>query len=351
MATLNAISVLVPLYNKGAFIEATVRSVLAQDYPNFELLIVDDGSTDDGVARLQAEFNDPRLQIIRQANSGVGAARNRALRLAQGNILAFLDADDEWSPTHLSDLLYLANEFPRAGILASRTAARAADRIEIENTIPATRPCLIENFFAYAAQGASLVNSSTCAIRREVFISVGGFMESTPYGEDQEYWARVSLSYPMAFHPRVSALYNIEIPGRAMSRFRWESAPPPVVRTLKQYLVSHPAERSRCDVLNYVALILMNHAASGIKSGASSDARTILADPLLSDCRFQRRLRVLRLAAAMPEPLTRAVWGIHVMPWVYAKIAELNPISTAINPNSNRQHGTVRYLPPYPEDP
>src|SRR5436305_12621525 len=132
------VSVLVPLYNKAAFVEATVRSVVAQDYQNFELLIVDDGSTDDGLARLQAVFYDSRIRIIRQAHAGVGAARNHALCQARSNILAFLDADDEWSPTHLSDLLYLAQEFPQAGILATGIARKTGDKLVIEDTIRST---------------------------------------------------------------------------------------------------------------------------------------------------------------------------------------------------------------------
>jgi glycosyltransferase involved in cell wall biosynthesis len=329
-----AVSVLVPLYNKAVFIEATICSVLAQDYPYFELLIVDDGSTDNGVARLQARFNDSRIRIIRQANAGAGAARNRALRLAQGNILAFLDADDEWSPTHLSDLLHLASEFPRAGILATRIAYKAATKLVAENTIRATCPCLIENYFVLAAQrDAWFINSSSCAIRQDVFLKVGGFLEATPYGEDQEYWARVSLSYPMAFHPRVSAMYCVDVPNRAMSLSRWNPAEPAVVHTLRQYLTTHLAVANRRDVLDYAAWVLMNQAASGVASGASRDVRKILSDPLLNDCRFQRRLRVLRLAATMPQLLTRAL--CRVIPrtrlWrtVYAKIAEPSLVSTS----------------------
>ena len=90
----------VPLYNKAGTVVETIGSVLAQSMPAFEIIVVDDGSTDDGAARVRA-FDDPRIGVSVQPNAGVSAARTRALAAAQCALVAFLDADDVWLPDHL----------------------------------------------------------------------------------------------------------------------------------------------------------------------------------------------------------------------------------------------------------
>jgi glycosyltransferase involved in cell wall biosynthesis len=306
------VSVLMPLYNKAAFVEHAVSSVILQEYKDFELIIVDDGSTDDGVARVKARFNDNRLKIICQANAGVGAARNRAFCQSGGMLIAFLDADDEWQPNHLSDLVYLAEDFPSAGIFTSRVATKLGENLEFDATLPGVRPCLLDSYFAILARpGALLIHTSSCAVRRDVITRLGGFLEATPYGEDQEYWARVCLSYPLAFHPSVSAIYRAEVPGSAMSSKQWTASEMPVVGTLKRYLASHPEAANRAEVLNYTARIILNQAANGIASGESRAAARLLSDPILTQSRFQHRLRVLRIAAALPEGIRRTAIQIH----------------------------------------
>lgn len=312
-----AISVIMPLYNKAQYVERAVESVLAQDCLDYELLIVDDGSTDDGVRRVQSRFNDPRVKIIRQPNTGVGAARNRGLRESRGEICAFLDADDEWYETHLSDLLDLVGRFPEAGILATRFAWTFGDKLVTNQGIRTGEPCLVHDYFARSAPpGEPFINASSCGVRRDVMSAVGGFLEATPYGEDQEYWARISLSCPLAFHPRVSAIYHYGSPGSAMSRHQWSAAEMPVVRTLKRYLASRPNTAASADVLNYAAWIILNQAASGIASGESRTVDTLLADAIVAQSRFQHRQQVLRIAAALPKSIARRVFRIHNTPWL-----------------------------------
>ncbi|HMA53239.1 MAG TPA: glycosyltransferase family A protein, partial [Acidobacteriota bacterium] len=112
------VTVVIPLYNKAPYIAAAVRSVLAQTFTDFEVIVVDDGSLDDG-AEVVDRFDDPRLRLVRQENQGESAARNKGVTLAASELLAFLDADDEWTPSHLEVLLRLADRFPGAGLLAT----------------------------------------------------------------------------------------------------------------------------------------------------------------------------------------------------------------------------------------
>ncbi|AWB25632.1 glycosyltransferase family 2 protein [Methylobacterium currus] len=99
-----AVSVVVPLFQKADVIGQTVEAVLRQTFPNFELIVVDDGSTDGG-GDIVAAFTDPRIRLIRQANAGSSAARNRGVAAARSGWIAFLDADDIWAGRHLENLM------------------------------------------------------------------------------------------------------------------------------------------------------------------------------------------------------------------------------------------------------
>ena len=103
------VSVVVPVYNKGRYLRRAVDSVLAQSFTDFELILVDDGSTDDSLA-VAREYTDPRVRVIRQANSGAGAARNRGIDEARATMVAFLDGDDEWVPAFLDQMMALVRE-------------------------------------------------------------------------------------------------------------------------------------------------------------------------------------------------------------------------------------------------
>ncbi|MBZ8181011.1 glycosyltransferase family 2 protein [Oscillatoria salina IIICB1] len=115
------VSVIIPVYKKERYIAATVQSVLAQTYPHFELLIVDDGSPDRSVEICQ-QFDDSRIKIIRQANQGVSAALNTGIRHAKGEYIAFLDGDDLWLPENLAKQLEHLEKSPQVGVSFSRSA-------------------------------------------------------------------------------------------------------------------------------------------------------------------------------------------------------------------------------------
>lgn len=110
------ISVVIPLYNKAHTIVNTLNTVFAQTYQDFEVVIVNDGSTDKGVEVIQQNFKDSRIRIIHQKNAGVSAARNRGVDESKGDYIAFLDGDDEWHPEYLSTMHELIVKYPEAGL-------------------------------------------------------------------------------------------------------------------------------------------------------------------------------------------------------------------------------------------
>ena len=115
-------SIVIPLYNKAAAVTHTLESVLAQTLTDFEVLIIDDGSTDGGAEVVKVWLDsagDSRFQLLSQANAGVSATRNRGIGLTQGEYLIFLDADDLWEPTYLAHIQDLMTQFPQAGAYAT----------------------------------------------------------------------------------------------------------------------------------------------------------------------------------------------------------------------------------------
>lgn len=194
-----------PLYNKGAYVARALRSVLGQEFADFEVIVINDGSTDDGPDRVAA-FNDERVKIFTQVNQGVSAARNKGAELASGDWLAFLDADDFWSERHLSELFRLINTFHTAGMVASsyRQVAEGGD-ISFLNDVYCGELREI-NYFHEAQKQIGVINSSNVAIKKDVFDTVGGFA-GYRYGEDLEMWARVALSYPVARSTFITVVY------------------------------------------------------------------------------------------------------------------------------------------------
>jgi hypothetical protein len=184
------ISVVLPTFNRAALVEGAVRSVLDQSFPGFELIVVDDGSTD-GTDRVLAGYGDV-IRLERVEHRGVAAARNVGLRLARGAVLAFLDSDNLWLRDHLAVVAAMLAERPEA-VLASTcpgfvTAGRAAPA---EAVLVDPLPRLL---------AANFVGSPSCiAVRREALAALGGFDETLRVAEDVDAWLRLALRGPFAF--------------------------------------------------------------------------------------------------------------------------------------------------------
>ncbi len=194
-------SIIVPLYNKEKFIRETVESILSQDLKDFEIIIVNDGSSDKSISKIE-DISDNRLKIFNQANQGVGTARNTGMSHASFEWLAFLDGDDLWAPNHLSELRKIVEKFPLSGMVATSYKPFYSNAELKVDDIKSKTPIRSIDYFLEPT-----VWTSATAIKKDVFKNLGGFTD-TKRGEDLEYWVRIALSYPVAISDKITAYYR-----------------------------------------------------------------------------------------------------------------------------------------------
>ena len=208
-----SVSVVVPTYNRAAFLGAAVASIRAQTYPCTEIVIVDDGSTDDTAQVVTAL--GPGIRYVTQTNAGPAAARNRGIREARGDLVAFLDTDDRWFPEKIALQVEILQREPSVALVCADMAieneagAGSVDSnflhrglqaffLELEGrpVLEAPRRLLKVNF----------INTSTVLARRDVLLELQGFDTRLRYGEDLELWLRIAARHAVACVPSVQEI-------------------------------------------------------------------------------------------------------------------------------------------------
>jgi glycosyltransferase involved in cell wall biosynthesis len=209
------VSVITASYNCAEFVGAAIESALAQTYPHREIIVVDDGSTD-GTAQALRGYGG-RIVYHRQENRGVSAARNQGIRLAKGEILAFLDADDLWWPEKLERQVAALQQHPDAALVFT-DGVEIDERgvVQKETLLPTTpgsfstwlpqygdprRGWVKGRWFARLVKANFIRTVSQVAIRRECLETVGGFNERLQEAEDIELSVRIAHRYPLVFLP------------------------------------------------------------------------------------------------------------------------------------------------------
>lgn len=211
-------SVIIPLYNKAPYIRKALESVLAQTYTDYELIVVDDGSTDGSAEIAESFLQDPasrlspfasHLRLLKQPNQGVSAARNNGVAQAHGDYIAFLDADDWWEPTYLERMAQLIKDYPDAGLYACNYVYYKPGKTHVALNIPTG---YINYPKAYYESDAMPVWTGAAMIPRKVYDEMGGFPIGIKLGEDFLLWAKIALRYPVAFLNEPLAWYNNDVP-------------------------------------------------------------------------------------------------------------------------------------------
>jgi glycosyltransferase involved in cell wall biosynthesis len=247
------ISVVVPLYNKARYVQRTLDSIARQTFSDFEVIVVDDGSTDNG-CDLVASFTDRRMRLVTQENLGPGAARNRGLEEARGDLIAFLDADDEWLPEYLAEgVTVLDGIDPDVASVTSGYLTEPGNQSHLSlwqrrgltegvlRVTPETSAELVVHMLAYMSPCSTIT-------RRHVLRRWGGFyaVGNSRYAEDAHLWLKVLLNEKLAFSFKPLAVFHIEASSLSKNL--------PGVRPVEPFLL-HPEEIYAACPLNLEQLL------------------------------------------------------------------------------------------------
>lgn len=205
-------SIIIPLYNKAPYVEKAIQSVLTQTYQEFELIVIDDGSNDGSLEKIQ-KFRSSKVQIVSQENQGVSITRNNGVKLAKYDYIAFLDADDWWKSTFLQEMKKVIEKYPNAGIYGSsyykvKNNKFIPAKIGVEDSFESG---VINYFRVYSTTLWMPLTSISVVIPKEVFVYKNGFNPSLRLGEDFDLWIRIAQKYPVVFLNKLLAYYNQDV--------------------------------------------------------------------------------------------------------------------------------------------
>lgn len=296
------ITVIVPLYNKVKEVERSLRSIFSQTISEYNLLIIDGGSTDGSLDVIAPYLDDSRVQLIHQKSKGLPAARNEAIAQADGELIAFLDADDEWHPDFLETIIRLYKKYPGAGIYAT-----AYERCAINHSKPSPlkglpkhwEGCIDSWFRVYVDSGFPPFCPCSVALHRDVFSKAGYFNPNSRMSEDVEMWVKVACHCPIVFTTEIHARYHLFADNKmSLDYYPIEKLPPVVyLEDIPQdELIQH---RNYPDIL--LAIEYMNLVAAYFNIGAGDKK---LAKELIqksTSSRWVLRRMGLRVLTLLPK--------------------------------------------------
>jgi hypothetical protein len=298
------VSIITPVWNRAALIQQTVASALAQTFKSFELIVADDGSTDDSAGRA-AVSGDPRVSVLRLEHSGSPAVtRNSALRHARGRYVAFLDSDDQWLPDKLGEQVRMLDARRDAGMVYGLASYFDGERERGALGPKAAR--VPESLFELLLLQGNFIQPSTVLIRREICELLGGFDEADRFRavEDYDLWLRVTKRYPALFIPRVITRYRRHDGNLSRDRVAMVAKVREVIEVTCQR--SRVPEQLRDRALAHWYLeelkaVLVEGDAQSLETARAAVTKALEIDPSLRPARWAERLIKLGLFRPMQE--------------------------------------------------
>ena len=263
-------SVVIPLYNKASYIDCSVQSVLDQSFTDFEVIVVDDGSND-GSAEVVKTLKDPRIRLVCQENSGVSAARNLGISLAQGEWVALLDADDWHHPDHLAHLVKAQKAWPEADAVAT-------DFVEVVDAdglwpprwgavTEAPEVELITDLPRRWMRGPSVCSSSIAIRRQRLQQMQPCFPPGEFQAEDLDFWFRLAEQTPIALAHAPLVAYRIEVKESLTTRHLVIEVPGCIERMQARALSGEMTPAQRESALWFIAQHKLSLARMALASG------------------------------------------------------------------------------------
>ena len=202
-------SIVIAVFNKEKYIADTLKSVLTQTFTDFEVVILNDGSTDNSEAEI-LKFKDTRIRYFSKENSGASAARNFAIQHANSEYIALMDADDYWYPFYLEEQNRLLLDFPEESVFATATEIKRNGKTFTNSYSIKTmgKDSILVDYFE-ASQLDSVLLSISTVLKKDVFKNVGWYNPKIKSGEDTDLYVRIGLKYKVVFSPKVCATYIV----------------------------------------------------------------------------------------------------------------------------------------------
>ncbi|TCK66837.1 glycosyltransferase involved in cell wall biosynthesis [Winogradskyella wandonensis] len=293
-------SVVIPLYNKEKYIKKTLETVINQTFEDFEVIVVNDGSTDNSVAEVK-KIDDYRITIFNQENQGLSHTRNNAISYAKANYIAMIDADDYWEPNHLQTLYDLIKDYPNQGAYCTGYTLKKTESIYHRanfNGLEKNFRDVVPDFFKHSLEHCIAWVGSTC-IPKYVFEKVGNFDPEIYSEQDIDLYIRIALNYKFVLdNSSVTAIYNRTMDDN-MSNFNEKKAIPKFLNSYKNEEKQNPNLNRYMDLNRFATLVFFK--LSG---------KTNLEEALLKAIDFKNLTGYQRLILRLPNSVVRWLFKI-----------------------------------------
>ena len=306
-------SVVIPLYNKAEYISRTLKSVLAQSFQNFEVIVVDDGSRDDSL-KIARQTDSDKIRVIAQENQGTAVARNTGIEHASGEYIAFLDADDEWKSNYLETIDTLTEKYPQSDVFV--TAYRVVmgkNKYNYSSRLTPDEGCL-ESYWMTFQYPYDFVWTSATVIRKSTVLKAGCFKPGERIGQDLDLWARVARINPrVAYSSAVCVDYNRNAGQNARKREKIAYAKA-FLQDLEEEMKNPEHSREELDMIQYKYDLKMTvYVFTCILAGKKT-----LAKDVYKRWQGRRKMRTrllragLRTAMIMPAGVNRFLYTVRL---------------------------------------
>jgi len=261
-------SIIIPLYNKEKYISRAIYSALNQSFKNFEIIIVNDGSTDNSL-HVVKKIKDPRIKIINQKNLGASNARNTGIKKAGGEYIAFLDADDEYMSCFLENIYKLIKKYKKYCFFAT-AYKKVATKFDVEYYYGKKKIYVLENFLAKIAKtGKFFIHISSVVVKKNVFTDVGYFFSRSNKSycgatifEDIDLWIRVSCKYNLVFLNTISCIFYTNTKINTIMGYKFSKLDCSFYENTMKKLLSETTNKKTNKYLQQILYYLRNASAT-----------------------------------------------------------------------------------------